>query len=122
MPANVPPCGYCRRVRLPSCFPPPSSTPCTRTPLRGQTAVIFKNVCRGLFEKDKDLFAFLIASSIQRECGGVMPAEWNLFLAGVGAPGKDDAPPARNPWPERITPKQWAVAVAAQVRCFDVEQ
>jgi dynein heavy chain len=81
-----------------------------------QTTVIFANVCRGLFEKDKDLFAFILASSILRESGAISPAEWSLFLVGVGVAPRGEALP-KNPWPERITPKQWAIAVAAQVAC-----
>ena len=33
------------------------------------TKTIFTNVCRGLFEKDKLIFSFLISSSINRNSG-----------------------------------------------------
>ena len=88
-------------------------------PLPLQTAVIYANVCRGLFEKDKMLFAFLISAGIQREAGSISPAEWSLFLVGSSILGPRDDSGPKNPWPERITPTQWDLAVAAQVRLLE---
>ena len=36
------------------------------------TKTIFTNVCRGLFEKDKLIFSFLISSSINRNSGSLL--------------------------------------------------
>jgi hypothetical protein len=80
--------------------------------------MIFANVCRGLFEKDKMMFAFLITAGILRESGAVLQAEWSLFLLGSSAVTARDESLHRNPWPERITPKQWDIAVTAQVRAY----
>ena len=48
--------------------------------LQRMNSFIFAQVCRGLFAKDKLLFAFLIASSIQRDSGEMTDAEWNHLL------------------------------------------
>ena len=40
-------------------------------------------MCSGLFEKDKLLFAFMVAVKIALESGSVPEAEWQLFMVGV---------------------------------------
>lgn len=46
------------------------------------TESFFINICRGLFEKDKLLYAFLNASSILRRSMAISIDEWNFFLRG----------------------------------------
>ena len=46
------------------------------------TESFFVNICRGLFEKDKLLYAFLNASSILRRSGAIGIDEWNFYLRG----------------------------------------
>ncbi|DBA02677.1 TPA: hypothetical protein N0F65_010502 [Lagenidium giganteum] len=46
------------------------------------TSSMFINVCRGLFEKDKIVYAFMIASSILLQLGAILPSEWNYYLVG----------------------------------------
>jgi dynein heavy chain len=46
------------------------------------TESFFTNICRGLFEKDKLLYAFLNASSILRRSEAINIDEWNFFLRG----------------------------------------
>ena len=46
------------------------------------TESFFINICRGLFEKDKLLYAFLNASSILKRSGDISIDEWNFFLRG----------------------------------------
>lgn len=46
------------------------------------TESFFLNICRGLFEKDKLLYAFLNATSILRRSGAIGIDEWNFFLRG----------------------------------------
>lgn len=46
------------------------------------TESFFVNICRGLFEKDKLLYAFLNATSILRRAGSITVDEWNFFLRG----------------------------------------
>lgn len=50
------------------------------------THSIFTNICRGLFEKDKLLFSFMIAAKIEMTAGRVSEGEWLLFMVGVVPP------------------------------------
>lgn len=47
------------------------------------TENIYLNVCRGLFNEHKKIFAFLVASKIQKKLGLIKSAEWDLFLKGI---------------------------------------
>ncbi len=46
------------------------------------TNAFYINICRGLFEKDKLLYSFLIAININIESKDINPREWNFFLRG----------------------------------------
>lgn len=46
------------------------------------TESFYINICRGLFEKDKLLYSFLIASKIMIYDKKINPVEWNFFLRG----------------------------------------
>lgn len=46
------------------------------------TVSMFVNVCRGLFEKDKIVYAFMVASSILLQRGAINASEWNFYLVG----------------------------------------
>jgi len=48
------------------------------------TEEIFFNICRGLFEKDKILFAFMITSQVLKHAGEIRPDNWNFFVMGSG--------------------------------------
>lgn len=48
------------------------------------TLFMYTNVCRGLFEKDKLMYAFMMASSIERQAGTITEAEWKCYLLGPG--------------------------------------
>ena len=50
--------------------------------LKDVTESFFVNICRGLFEKDKLLYAFLNSSSILKRSGAINLDEWNFFLRG----------------------------------------
>ena len=67
------------------------------------TEVIYVNVCRGLFEKDKLTFSFLVCSAIMRENGTMQQIEWNLLLRGAGLTEN----PVPNPCPEKIKALGW---------------
>lgn len=50
--------------------------------IKNITMRIFTNVSRGLFEKDKLIYSFLITSSIRRNVNLIDEAIWNIFLRG----------------------------------------
>jgi len=54
------------------------------------TMGFFENICRGLFEKHKTLFAFMIAMKIDRNENRVQPREWNYFLRGPDKLNEED--------------------------------
>jgi dynein heavy chain, axonemal len=46
------------------------------------TVNFYKNICRGLFEKDKLLYSFLITVKINLNSGEIDQGHWNFFLRG----------------------------------------
>jgi dynein heavy chain len=46
------------------------------------TKLIYTNIARGLFEKDKLLYSFLVATSIRRNLGIISMISWNHLLRG----------------------------------------
>jgi len=48
------------------------------------TEEIFFNICRGLFEKDKLLFAFMIAANVLRHDKKIQEENWSFFVMGSG--------------------------------------
>jgi dynein heavy chain, axonemal len=67
------------------------------------TYALYCNVCRSLFEKDKLLFAFLLASRILESEGKVDPEEWNFLLTG----GLGSSTTEPNPAPEWLVDRAW---------------
>ena len=47
------------------------------------TSSIYTNVCRGLFEKDKLLYSFMMSAKINIASGDVTESEWLSFLVGA---------------------------------------
>jgi len=77
------------------------------------TKSIYTNICRGLFEKDKLLYAFMIASQINVVSKVISPEEWQFFLVGAVI---DNAIIDKYPMPDvvknsKITDLNWAAAV-----------
>merc|ERR1719375_2080941 len=73
--------------------------------LEFQTNFIFRNVCRGLFERHKLIFAFLICSKIMRNVGGFTENEWGIFIRGAGVIDRAGQP--SNPSPKTMSELQW---------------
>lgn len=70
-----------------------------------QVTVTFYNVvCRGLFEKDKLLFSFMITAALMRHEGTIHEAEWGNFLRGAAGQPPPSTFPAR---PDFLRPAQW---------------
>merc|ERR1719160_2411829 len=65
----------------------------------------FTNVCRGLFEKHKLIFSFMITAQIMMRQGGLLAEEFNLLLRGIGMLDLSEMPP--NPIADGIPQKQW---------------
>ena len=79
--------------------------------LNYMTLIIYQNICRGLFEKDKLLFSSSICFQILRQAGEIHDAEWSLFLRGPGV--VDRAVQPENPFPGTILGPSWDVLFAA---------
>ncbi|ESN90843.1 hypothetical protein HELRODRAFT_194633 [Helobdella robusta] len=52
--------------------------------LRGTLLDVYRNVSRGLFEKDKLIFSFMLCIEIMRNAGEISNEEWTYFLRGAG--------------------------------------
>ena len=76
------------------------------------TDFVYKAVCRGLFEKDKPLFSFMMSAKIFLHEGRVKEAEWSYVLRGAGLVDMDALPP--NPQPDWLTPAAWANVVSVK--------
>lgn len=79
------------------------------------TYSLYANVCRSLFEKDKLMFSFLLASRILQQRGDIDAREWRFLLAGPTATavssGTGEGAAAtgvvQNPAPKWLTDKAW---------------
>jgi len=83
------------------------------------TLIIYQNICRGLFEKDKLLFSASICFQILRNAKEIHNFEWSLFVRGAGAPDKTYQPP--NPFPDIIPNPQWDLLYSAETSLKYVE-
>ncbi|XP_058967936.2 dynein axonemal heavy chain 6 [Pocillopora verrucosa] len=53
------------------------------------TSSVYTNVARGLFEKDKLVFSFMLCGEIMRQREDISDDEWNFFLRGSGSLDKE---------------------------------
>merc|ERR1712054_469053 len=96
------------------------ATPCEELDQRLQilldavALVMYQNVCRGLFNKDRSLYSSLICGQILRERGDILESEWNVLLRGAGAVDRELQEP--NPDPNRINEFDWDTIWAAENR------
>ncbi|XP_028414460.1 dynein heavy chain 6, axonemal-like [Dendronephthya gigantea] len=72
--------------------------------LNNCTNTVFENVSRGLFERHKIVFSFMLCAEILRERGEISTEEWNYFLR--GSPSLEREHPAKPdiPW---LTDNMW---------------
>lgn len=55
----------------------------------GITLSVYTNVSRGLFERHKLVFSFMLCVAINKESGSITEAQWNFLLRGpIGSKGK----------------------------------
>lgn len=83
------------------------------------TRMLYTNISRGLFEADKLIYSFLIATSILRQAEKIDTAIWNVFLRGpaiMTSTEIDDQPP--NPDSEFLGPSKipWDSLYCATLR------
>ena len=76
------------------------------------TSQVYTNVSRGLFEKHKLVFSFMLCGEIMRQEGTIVSAEWEYFLR--GAAGVEKERPAK-PDVEWISDSLWK-------NCCDLEE
>eukprot|EP00931_Biecheleriopsis_adriatica_P066335 TRINITY_DN4071_c0_g1_i5.p1 TRINITY_DN4071_c0_g1~~TRINITY_DN4071_c0_g1_i5.p1 ORF type:complete len:3484 (+),score=878.42 TRINITY_DN4071_c0_g1_i5:1149-10454(+) len=83
---------------------------------------VFGNVCRGLFEDNKLMSSFMIATALQRHFGEVQPQEWSLLLRGLGLLDMSQKPP--KPDSNFVSDKMWDFVYGIQQlsndRCPDL--
>ena len=73
------------------------------------TESVYLNVCRGLFEKDKLLFSYLIAVRIELSKGKLLNEDWDFFVRGPGI--IDAASLPENRYEEWMPTKTWGTLV-----------
>lgn len=67
--------------------------------LDATTITVYENVARGLFEKDKLVFSFMLCAEIMKTANVVGAEEWNFFLRGAAGIAKERPPrPANVEW------------------------
>ena len=69
------------------------------------TKQLYENVCRGLFEKHKLLFSFMLTTKILFGDDRINPVEWRYFLAGPAGEVEIPPRPESLAW---IPEKEWA--------------
>lgn len=79
--------------------------------------MIYTNVSRGLFEKDKIIYSFLISTSILRNEGQVDEAIWNILLRGPTVfTTEEQATKLKSPDFNNVNQLSWDTLVSAQLR------
>ncbi|VDO05387.1 unnamed protein product [Rodentolepis nana] len=71
--------------------------------------VIYRNVCRSLFEKTKLLFSLIMCVALLKSKGEVNNEHWRFFLTG----GVALENPHKNPAPDWLSEKSWSEIVRA---------
>jgi len=79
--------------------------------------MIYTNISRGLFEKDKMIYSFLIVTSIKRNAGIIDEGIWNLLLRGpsVITAAELDAQ-LESPDPEILLKLEWDTIYVAELK------
>ncbi|KXJ13494.1 Dynein heavy chain 6, axonemal [Exaiptasia diaphana] len=72
--------------------------------LNNCTKTVYVNVARGLFERHKLVFSFMLCGDIMRQQGIITDAEWNYLLRGSGGMDKERPPKPDVPW---LTDQMW---------------
>lgn len=81
------------------------------------TLAVYVNVSRGLFERHKLIFSFMLCIDIMKQAGEIMDSQWNFLLRGpIGSKG--DYP--KKPDISTLSENMWTSAnyVANTFECF----
>ena len=70
------------------------------------TERIFTYVCRGLFNRHKTIFSFILASRVLQNKGLITPVEWKFLLTGAGM-AQNHAMDVLNPSPDHFSANSW---------------
>ncbi|XP_064645339.1 dynein axonemal heavy chain 6-like [Lineus longissimus] len=76
--------------------------------LEQTTRAVYNNVARGLFEKDKLVFSFMLCGDIMRQEKRISDVTWNFFLRGAAGMDKVRPPKPDVAW---LTQQTWNTAV-----------
>ncbi|CAK8691447.1 unnamed protein product [Clavelina lepadiformis] len=80
--------------------------------LEDTTFAIYRNVARGLFERHKLIFSFMVCIDIIRQARLVSDSEWNFFLRGAAGIDKKRPPKPDVEW---LSEEDW-------IKCIDLEE
>ena len=78
------------------------------------TFAFFNAVCRGLFEKDKQVYALLLCVAILKETGNFDSTEWKFFLTGANSGMDAKAKDLTKPDATWISDDSWAALGALE--------
>ena len=79
--------------------------------------ILYTNISRGLFEKDKIIYSFLIATSIRRKALVLEETCWNIFLRGPTVFSQEEtAAKAHNPDLSVVNSIAWDILCSLEVR------
>jgi dynein heavy chain len=81
------------------------------------TEIMYVNICRGLFEKDKLLYASLICGAVVKHDGRLSHTRWDLLLKGPGPANREEQ--RQNPHPDEISEFVWDMLEACELRVKD---
>eukprot|EP00944_MAST-04C_sp_MAST-4C-sp1_P011499 g11499.t1 len=79
------------------------------------TFAFFNAVCRGLFEKDKQVYALLLCVAILKEAGNFDSTEWKFFLTGASSGIDAKAKDLTKPDAAWISDDSWAALGALEM-------
>ena len=75
--------------------------------LEQTTKDVYRNVARGLFEKDKIIFSFMLCVEIMKLANKIDLTEWNFFLRGAAGVEREHPTKPEEDW---LTQQSWGNA------------
>lgn len=79
--------------------------------------ILYTNISRGLFEKDKLIYSFLIVTSIKRNASLIDESIWNLMLRGPSVVSAAEADAQlESPDSEMVPKLEWDTLYSAELK------